>query len=247
MDIASRLLYEDNHLIIVNKLSGELVQGDFTGDQPLLEKVRTYIKEKYNKPGNVFCGLIHRLDRPTSGIVAFAKTSKGLSRMNKLFEQRLVDKRYYAVVKEKPVPTEAKLVNYLAKNAQKNKSFVYSDDKRGAKRAELDYKYLASSEKYHLLEIKLYTGRHHQIRVQLAHIGSPIKGDLKYHYPRSNHDASISLHAGLLSFEHPISKEAIEIKAACLGSDVIWRIFNPKILDEVSNWGRHSYYTIRSF
>ncbi len=233
--LSSRILFEDNHLIILNKLSGELVQGDFTGDKPLLEKVRAYIKETYNKPGNVFCGLVHRLDRPTSGIVVFAKTSKALARMNKLFEQREVDKRYYAIVKDLPDPKQAKLSHFLAKNAKKNKSFVYPDAKKGAKKAELEYRHRASSERYHLLEIKLFTGRHHQIRVQLAHIGSPIKGDLKYHYPRSNHDASISLHAGYLSFVHPVSQEKLEIRAICLGEDAIWRIFNPKIADEISN------------
>jgi len=236
VEIASRILFEDNHLILVNKLSGELVQGDFTGDKPLLEKVRDYIKETYNKPGNVYCGLIHRLDRPTSGIVAFAKTSKALARMNKLFETREVDKRYYAIVKEAPEPSKAKLIHYLAKDAKKNKSFVYPEGKKGAKRAELDYRLLARSENYHLLEVKLHTGRHHQIRVQLAHIGSPIKGDLKYHYPRSNHDASISLHAGYLSFVHPVAQEKLEIRAQCLGADAIWRIFNPKIADEISDW-----------
>lgn len=235
MALAERIIYEDNHLIVLNKRSGELVQGDFTGDEPLLEKVRTYIKVKYQKPGNVFCGLVHRLDRPTSGIVVFARTSKALARMNKLFQEREVDKRYYAIVKDKPRQQQERLTHYLAKDSKKNKSFVYADGKKGAKKADLEYRLIGSSERYYLLEVKLFTGRHHQIRVQLAHIGLPIKGDLKYHYPRSNHDASISLHAGYLAFKHPVSGEELEFRAPCLGEDAIWRIFNPKIANEVSH------------
>lgn len=230
MELRQRIVWEDNHLIVVNKLSGELVQGDITGDKPLLEKVRDYLREEYQKPGNVFCGLIHRLDRPTSGMVIFAKTSKALARMNKLFEQREVDKAYYAAVKEEPNQKQARLSHYLWKDQKKNKSMVVGPDRKGAKKAILEYEWIGKSEKYHLLKVKLLTGRHHQIRVQLASMGSAIKGDLKYGYPRSNHDASISLHAGALSFIHPVSKELVELKAPCLGSDVIWRIFNPLIL-----------------
>lgn len=226
----SRIVYEDNHLIVVNKLPGELVQGDRTGDEPLLELVREYIKEKYRKPGNVYCGLIHRLDRPTSGLVAFAKTSKGLARMNAIFEKRTVNKTYYAVVQEAPQVPEQELRHFLRKEAAKNKSFVVAAGQKGAKEARLHYRHLAQSQRYHLLEVELFTGRHHQIRAQLAAIGAPIKGDLKYGFARSNHDASIALHAGKLSFEHPISQEQISLAAPCLGAEAIWRIFNPYII-----------------
>jgi len=230
LDLKNRILFEDNHLIVVNKLAGELVQGDHTGDQPLLERVRAYIKEKYQKPGQVFCGLVHRLDRPTSGIVVFARTSKALSRMNKIFEQREVQKTYYAVVQEKPNPSQARLTHFLKKDAKKNRSFVRRPDERGAKKAELTYTVFAESQRYYLLQVELHTGRHHQIRAQLSAIGSPIKGDLKYGFARSNHDASISLHAGRISFIHPVTKEHLDIKAANPGEDAIWRIFNLKIL-----------------
>ncbi len=231
MGIEERVLYEDNHLLIVNKLAGELVQGDHTGDKPLLENARDYIREKYQKPGNVFCGLVHRLDRPTSGIVVFAKTSKALSRMNKIFEQRQVQKTYFAVVQNKPPKAEDRLTHFLKKEASKNKSFPRSSDDKSAKRAELTYWLKAESQRYFLLEIELHTGRHHQIRAQLAAIGSPIKGDLKYGFPRSNHDASISLHAGRLRFKHPVGGDPVDIRAANPGEDAIWRIFNPKILE----------------
>tara|TARA_Y100001978_G_scaffold198588_1_gene211284 strand:- start:123 stop:818 length:696 start_codon:yes stop_codon:yes gene_type:complete len=227
--ISERILFEDNHLIIVNKLAGELVQGDFTGDKPLLEKVRDYIRDTYNKPGNVFCGLVHRLDRPTSGIVVFAKTSKALSRMNKTFEKREVRKIYYAIVQEKPNPAEGRLVHYLKKEAKNNKSYPRPASDQNAKKAELTYKLIADSQRYFLVEVELHTGRHHQIRAQLAAIGCPIKGDLKYGFARSNHDASISLHAGRIQFEHPVGGEPIDIVAANPGEDAIWRIFNPKI------------------
>lgn len=222
----SRILFEDNHLIIVNKLSGELVQGDFTGDKPLVEIVRDYIKVKYEKPGNVFVGLVHRLDRPTSGIVVFAKTSKALSRMNALFEKREIDKRYWTLIKEKPPQTKERLVHYLKKDSAKNKSFTYKKEQKGVKKAALSYSILAKSESFYLLEIELETGRHHQIRVQLASIGCPIKGDLKYGFPRSNKDASISLHARSLSFTHPVSKEMVIIKAPLPLSDNVWKYFN---------------------
>lgn len=229
MQISERILFEDNHLIIVNKLAGELVQGDHTGDKPLLELVRDYIRDTYNKPGNVFCGLVHRLDRPTSGIVIFAKTGKALARMNKIFEQRQIQKFYYAVVQNLPSKQQDRLVHYLKKDARKNRSFTRPADDKQAKKAELSYSLFASSQRYHLLEVELHTGRHHQIRAQLAAIGSPIKGDLKYGFARSNHDASISLHAGRIVFAHPVSKEVLDLKAVNLGEDAIWRIFNPKI------------------
>lgn len=226
MQLKQRVLFEDNHLIIINKLAGELVQGDITGDKPLLEKVRDYLKEEYNKPGNVYCGLVHRLDRPTSGIVVFTKTSKALGRMNALFQEREVEKKYYAVVKIKPPSTEADLKHYLKKNATKNKSFAVKKGSSGAKEARLSYRLVAQSERYYLLEVLLYTGRHHQIRAQLAEEGMPIKGDLKYGFPRSNTDASISLHAGRLQFKHPVQQETVKIVASCLSQDVLWTTFN---------------------
>lgn len=222
----SRILFEDNHLIIVNKLAGELVQGDFTGDKPLLEIVRDYIRVEYDKPGNVFAGLVHRLDRPTSGIVVFAKTSKALTRMNALFEKREVDKRYWTLIKEKPPQEKDRLVHYLKKESAKNKSFVFKKDQNGVKKAALSYSLIAKSDSYFLLEIELETGRHHQIRAQLAAIGCPIKGDLKYGFPRSNNDGSISLHARSLSFTHPVTKETMQIKAPLPKSDNVWKYFN---------------------
>jgi 23S rRNA pseudouridine1911/1915/1917 synthase len=231
LKVEDRIVFEDNHLIVVNKLAGELVQGDFTGDEPLVELVRNYIKVKYNKPCNVFCGLVHRLDRPTSGMVIFTKTSKALTRMNKLFETRSLEKRYYAVVAERPPENLTRLEHWLRKDSTKNKSFVVKPETQNAKKAQLEYKLAAVSQKYFLLEVNLMTGRHHQIRVQLAKEGNPIKGDLKYGYPRSNHDASISLHAGKISFVHPITKEMINLTAACPGEDAIWRVFNSIITE----------------
>jgi len=224
--VQSRILYEDNHLIVINKEAGELVQGDITGDTPLLEKVREYIREEYNKPGNVFTGLIHRLDRPTSGIVVFAKTSKALARMNALFEKREVDKVYWALVKEKPEKTAEKLQHFLKKNPKKNRSYPVPVSDNNGKKAILHYKFLQSSQSFHLLEIRLETGRHHQIRAQLAAIGSPIKGDLKYGFPRSNQDASISLHARYISFVHPVSKDTVQLTAPLPEGDKAWRYFS---------------------
>lgn len=221
--LEKRILFEDNHLIAVNKLPGELVQGDFTGDQPLLEKVREYIREKYNKPGNVFTGLIHRLDRPTSGVVIFAKTSKALSRMNALFEKREVEKIYWAVVQGCPERDSDKLVHWLRKDQKKNKSQFFLKETPQAKKAVLSYKVLQKLEHYSLLEVKLETGRHHQIRVQLSAIGHPIKGDLKYGFPRSNKDASVGLHSRFAIFEHPVSGERISLKAALPTGDGIWK------------------------
>lgn len=227
-ELARRVVYEDNHLIVVNKLPGELVQGDATGDEPLVEKTRHYIGWKYQKPGNVFCGLVHRLDRPTSGIVVMARTSKALTRMNRLFQQRDVQKWYYAVCAQKPEPLEGSLEHYLRKNPQQNKSYPVAAHAPGAKKAHLTYRYLASSERYHLLEVALHTGRHHQIRAQLAAQGLPIQGDLKYGYPRSNPDGSISLHAGKLSFVHPVKQETLTLRVGSLSSMKVWRIFNSK-------------------
>lgn len=221
--ISNRILFEDNHLIVLNKLPGELVQGDFTGDTPLLEKVREYIRLEYNKPGNVFTGLVHRLDRPTSGIVVFAKTSKALARMNAIFEKRDVDKVYWAIVQGQPPQKEDRLVHFLKKDQKKNKSQYFFKEVKGSKKAVLSYKVVKELDHYSLLEIKLETGRHHQIRVQLAAIGCPIKGDLKYGFPRSNKDASVCLHAKKVIFEHPVSGEKLELEAGLPMGENIWK------------------------
>lgn len=222
------VLYEDNHIIIVNKSPGEIVQGDKTGDKPLSDIVKEYLKEKYHKPGNVFCGVTHRLDRPTSGVVVFARTSKALPRLNELFRKGEVDKTYWAVVKNRPALEEDTLVHYLIKNEKNNKSTAYLSEKPNTKKAVLHYRLIASSENYHLLEIKLETGRHHQIRCQLAKIGCPIKGDLKYGSERSNPDGSISLHARSISFVHPVSKELINVTAPLM-DDNLWKAFEDVI------------------
>ncbi len=212
-DIRERILYEDNHLIIVNKRAGEIVQGDKTGDIPLLEKVRTYLKETYSKPNNVFCGLVHRIDRPVSGIVIFAKTSKALSRMNELIKNRQLKKIYRAIVdKELPGQT-GKLTGYLWKNEKQNKSYPVSASQPNASYAELNYRIMGKTKSFVLLEIELITGRHHQIRAQLSEQGAHIKGDLKYGAKRSNQDGSISLHAARIEFEHPVSHEFLVINA----------------------------------
>ena len=207
------VIYEDNHIIIVSKTSSEIVQGDKTGDTPLSETVKQYLKEKYHKPGNVFVGVVHRLDRPVSGLVVFAKTSKALARLNEMFKNGDVHKTYWAVVKNCPREPEATLEHYLVRNEKQNKSYVYDREKPGAKKAILHYRLIGRSENYYLLEVDLKTGRHHQIRCQLAKIGCPIKGDLKYGFPRSNPDGSISLHARRVSFVHPVSKELIDVEA----------------------------------
>ena len=215
------VLYEDNHLVVVNKAPGEIVQGDKTGDKPLSEEVKEYLKVKYNKPGNVFCGVTHRLDRPTSGIVVFAKTSKALSRLNAMFKNNEIDKTYWAVVKKLPEKTEATLTHYLIKNERTNKSTAYDVEKPNTKKSVLHYKVIGQSQNYNLLEVDLETGRHHQIRCQLSKIGSPIKGDLKYGAERSNPDGSISLHARKIAFIHPVSKEKIKLVAPT-PDDVLW-------------------------
>lgn len=215
MSIGGQILYEDNHLIALNKLAGQIVQADKTGDLCLADLLKDFIKQRDNKPGNVFCGVIHRIDRPVSGVVLFAKTSKALSRMNELIKQRDFRKIYRAVVTGKPPSTQGHLEDYLVRNQKLNKSFVTQGNTRpDAKLASLDYRLLASSRGgYHLLEIELHTGRHHQIRCQLAHLGCPIKGDLKYGAPRSNPDGSICLHAFKVEFEHPVKHETITITA----------------------------------
>jgi 23S rRNA pseudouridine1911/1915/1917 synthase len=218
------IIYEDNHLIAVNKKPGEIVQGDKTGDVPLSELLKQYLKVKYNKPGEVFAGVIHRLDRPVSGVILFSKTSKALARMNALFHDREVQKTYWAVVKGVPDRPADKLIHYLSKNEAKNKSFASVEPRANYTRCELDYKVLASSDRYSLLEVKPLTGRHHQIRVQLSFIGCPIKGDLKYGFARSNEDGSIHLHARMLEFEHPVSKEPVNI-IADPPNEVLWNYF----------------------
>jgi 23S rRNA pseudouridine1911/1915/1917 synthase len=219
------VLFEDNHLIIVNKQSGDIVQGDKTGDVPLSEIVKEYIKDKYNKPGNVFLGVVHRLDRPTTGIVVFARTSKALERFNKMLRNKEVNKTYWAVVKNLPKKIEDTLIGFLKKNPKNNKSTSYSSEVEGSKKSILHYKLLKSLDNYHLLEVDLETGRHHQIRCQLAAIGSPIKGDLKYGFDRSNKDASIHLHAHKIEFKHPVTKEFISIIAPT-PNEVIWNACN---------------------
>jgi 23S rRNA pseudouridine1911/1915/1917 synthase len=216
-----QVLYEDNHLIVINKRVGDIVQGDKTGDKPLSDIVKEYIKNKYDKPGDVFLGTVHRLDRPTTGIVLFAKTSKALTRMNELFSNRETKKTYWAIVKNKLPNPDGKLIHYLRKNEKNNTSKAFIIEVPDSKLASLDYKVVKELQNYFALEINLHTGRHHQIRAQLAAIGSPIKGDLKYGYDRSNPDGGIHLHARQLNFVHPVSKENIKIMAPT-PKDVIW-------------------------
>ncbi len=208
-----QVLYEDNHIIVVNKRAGDIVQGDKTGDTPLSDIVKAYLKHKYSKPGNVYLGVVHRLDRPTTGIVLFSKTSKALPRLNKLFAEKKAKKTYWALVKNQPPKTEDQLVHWLRKNPKNNKSTAYDKEVDGSKKAILNYKVIKKLDHFYLLEIDLETGRHHQIRSQLSKIGSPIKGDLKYGFPRSNKDASISLHARQLELIHPVKKEPLVITA----------------------------------
>ena len=219
------VLFEDNHLIIVNKKSGDIVQGDKTGDKPLSEVVKEYIKDKYNKPGNVFLGVVHRLDRPTTGIIVFARTSKALERFNKMLRDKEVNKTYWAVVKNKPKNEKDTLIGFLKKNPKNNKSTSYSSEIKESKKAILHYKTVKSLDNYHLLEVDLETGRHHQIRCQLSAIGSPIKGDLKYGFDRSNKDASIHLHARKIEFTHPVTNEVILVEAPT-PNEVIWNACN---------------------
>lgn len=222
--LAGRVLYEDNHLIVINKLPSEIVQGDKTGDQPLVDLVKFYIKEKYNKPGNVFLGVVHRIDRPVSGAVVFTRTSKALERFNKMLRERELKKKYWAIVKNIPDKPEGKLIHYLKKNEKQNKSYVYDKEVPGSKKAELIYQMIGESDGYYLLEIELITGRHHQIRTQMAAIGCQIKGDLKYGFARSNKDGSINLHAREVSFKHPVQNNEIKITAP-VPEDKLWKFF----------------------
>ncbi|CAM1355780.1 MULTISPECIES: RluA family pseudouridine synthase [Tenacibaculum] len=216
-----QVLHEDNHIIVVNKRAGDIVQGDKTGDKPLSDVVKEYIKEKYNKPGNVYLGTVHRLDRPTSGIVIYARTSKALERLNKMLRDKTIKKTYWAIVQQQPKKATDTLTNYLKKNPKNNKSTAYNKEVYGSKKATLHYTTLKKLDNYSLLEVDLETGRHHQIRVQLSNIGAIIKGDLKYGAKRSNKDGSIHLHARKIEFTHPVSKELIKITAPT-PSDPVW-------------------------
>ena len=224
------IIFEDNHLIVVNKKSGDIIQGDKTGDTPLSDHVKAYIKKKYNKPGDVYLGTVHRLDRPTTGIVLFARTSKALTRMNKMFAQKAIEgktiitKKYWAVTEQKPRQAKGTLVDFLKKNEKQNKSYAHKNEVTGSKRAELDYRLKGSGDKYHFLEVNLKTGRHHQIRSQLSNIKCIIKGDLKYGAKRSNKDGSIHLHARYLEFMHPVKQETVKITAP-VPNDVLWKAF----------------------
>ena len=218
------VLYEDNHIIIINKAAGEIVQGDKTGDKSLCDTMKQYIKEKYAKPGNVFIGLPHRLDRPVSGVVVFAKTSKALERLNDMFRDGNVKKIYWAITKGKPLKAEGEISSWILRNEKMNKSFSYPKEVKGSKHALLIYTLKAASQNYNLIEVELKTGRHHQIRCQLASIGCPIKGDLKYGAQRSNPDGSISLHARYIEFIHPVSKQLIQVTAP-VPADRLWQNF----------------------
>ena len=221
-----QVVYEDNHIIIVSKSSGEIVQGDKTGDEPLSETVKLYIKEKYQKPGNVFLGVVHRLDRPVSGLVVFAKTSKALSRLNNMFREGEVHKTYWAITKNTPQETEATLTHWIVRNEKQNKSYAYDHEVKNSKKAVLKYRVIGHTDHYALLEVNLMTGRHHQIRCQLAKMGCPIKGDLKYGAPRSNADGSICLLSHRVEFVHPVSKEKI-VAEAPLPDDNLWKAIAP--------------------
>ncbi len=219
-----RILYEDNHLIIVNKRSSEIVQGDKTGDVPLSEMVKGYLKETYHKPGNVFLGIVHRIDRPTSGIVIFAKTGKALSRMNRLLQEGRIKKIYWAVVDKLPPEEEGILLHYIFRNRKQNKSYASYVEKPGSREAKLAYRVVGATKRYYLLEIQIFTGRHHQIRAQLAAVGCRIKGDMKYGYPRSNPGGGIYLHARKVAFDHPVTKKSVEIIAPA-PVDALWNEF----------------------
>lgn len=220
-----QVIYEDNHIIIVAKQSGEIVQGDKTGDTPLSDMVKAYVKERYAKPGAVFLGVVHRLDRPVSGLVVFARTSKALARLNDMFRHGDVHKTYWAIVQDRPAADEGTLEHWLVRNEQQNKSYAYDREKPGAKRAVLKYRVIGQSDRYWLLEVNLLTGRHHQIRCQLSAMGCPIKGDLKYGARRSNPDGSISLLARRVEFIHPVSKQSVQVEAP-LPADSLWQCFS---------------------
>ena len=224
-----KIIYEDNHIIAINKLFSEIVQGDITGDVSLDKMVKKYLKEKYNKPGNVYLGVTHRLDRPASGVLLFAKTSKALSRLNEMFRNNAVKKTYRAIVKKPPVPSEGVLIHYMVKNQKQNKSYCYNEELNGTKKAELSYRVIASSINYHLVEILLKTGRHHQIRAQLAEIGCPIKGDIKYGFSRTNEYSGIALHARKIECIHPIKKTPLCIVAEPPEDENLWSLLQNNV------------------
>lgn len=226
-DFEKQILFEDNHLLVINKKNSQIVHGDKTGDNSLVDYIKDYLREKYNKPGNIYCGVVHRLDRPVSGVIVFTKTEKALVRLNKQVHDKLFAKKYWAIVRNSPPKKEDTLINYLQKNEKLNKSFVTNNTDKGYY-AELKYKLLAQSEYYNLLEVELLTGRHHQIRVQLAHIGCPIKGDLKYGFGRSNKISSISLHARELTIEHPTLKEKMTFVAP-VPKEPLWQFFEQEV------------------
>ena len=227
------ILYEDNHIIIVNKTTSEIVQGDKTGDTPLSEQLKLWLKEKYNKPGNVFVGVTHRLDRPVSGVVVFAKTSKALTRLNEMFRLGEIQKSYWAIVQNHPPKQQDEITHYLVRNEKQNKSYAYNGQKANAKKATLSYTVIAQSDRYNLLEVDLKTGRHHQIRCQLAQIGCPIKGDLKYGAKRSNPDGGISLHARRIRFIHPVSQKEIDVTAP-VPNDILWKTFEQTVSNRLT-------------
>ncbi|GAB6278706.1 MAG TPA: RNA pseudouridine synthase [Bacteroidales bacterium] len=233
--LSQRILYEDNHLLVINKLPGEIVQGDKTGDKPLVETAKDYIAQKYHKPGEVFLGVVHRLDRPVSGAIILARTSKALERLNAMLQERKIQKTYWAIVKNKPPKDSDTLVNYIRRNELKNKTIVLDHPTNNSSEASLTYRVLAQSFNYYLLEIELHTGRHHQIRAQLAHIGCPIKGDLKYGFPRSNEGAFIHLHSLKISLIHPVKAIPLELIAPP-PHDTLWNyffeLFYPKLFDK---------------
>ncbi len=216
------ILFEDNHLVAVNKRTGQLTQRDRTGDISLDHLVKAYLKKKYGKPGDVFLGVIHRLDRPVTGVILYARTSKALARMNQLFREKKIKKSYWCIVKDRPHPEEGRVNHHMVKNEEQNKSYAYTKPRPNTRPASLEYRLISSSDRYHLLEVLLHTGRHHQIRCQLAKIGSPIRGDLKYGYPRSNKDAGINLHARSLEFIHPVRNEPVRIQAP-VPEDPLWQ------------------------
>lgn len=229
--ISKQIIFEDNHLIILNKLSSQIIQGDKTGDIPLGELVKVYLKETYNKPGDVFLSVIHRLDRPVSGVVIFAKTDKAMSRMAQIFQKREIKKIYWAISRNKPEQESGHLINFLKKNEQQNKTYVYDKEVQGSHRAELKYKVIDSSDSYYLIEVELLTGKHHQIRAQLSAIGCPLKGDVKYGAQRPNKNISISLHARSVTFIHPVKKEEITAIAA-VPEETLWQYFEKNQLNK---------------
>lgn len=223
---ASKIIYEDNHLLIVNKQAGELVQSDAQGESGLEDAIKEFIKKRDNKPGAVYLGVVHRIDRPVSGAVIFAKTSKALARMNNMVKEREIKKRYLAIVERKPRQDSEELNHYIVRNPQKNRSFAYDKPSNGAKDSKLIYTLIGVSQKFYLLDVELITGRHHQVRCQLSKVGSPIRGDLKYGAARSNKDGSISLHSRSLEFIHPVTKENIKVVAPVPTNDNLWVWFS---------------------